>query len=243
MQYVTGDLHGYPLSKFKRLLDKVKFSDDDDLIIVGDVIDRGSDAVEDLRYIMQQANMELLLGNHEDMLLKCSFLFDEITEENVRDLTQDKLRSTYHWLSNGGQVTMDALSALARKRPDEVNDILSFLFDCPLFACVDTDDHSFLMTHAGLGNYRPNKRLREYEKHDLIWHRPTMDERWSDDFITVFGHTPVQYLTGHMDEENWKPGRMVRTETWIDIDTGASAGLSPMLLRLEDLRPFYADED
>ena len=34
---------------------------------------------------------------------------------------------------------------------------------------------------------------------------------------------------------------MIRTESWINIDTGAAAGGSPMLLRLEDEMPFYAD--
>ena len=43
MNYVTSDLHGYPLADFLRLLDKARFSDADDLIILGDVIDRNGD--------------------------------------------------------------------------------------------------------------------------------------------------------------------------------------------------------
>ena len=34
---------------------------------------------------------------------------------------------------------------------------------------------------------------------------------------------------------------MFCTDTWIDIDTGAAGGGAPMLLRLDDLRPFYVD--
>ena len=34
---------------------------------------------------------------------------------------------------------------------------------------------------------------------------------------------------------------MFRTDTWIDIDTGAAGGGAPMLLRLDDLQPFYAE--
>ena len=33
-------------------------------------------------------------------------------------------------------------------------------------------------------------------------------------------------------------GRILRTETWIDIDTGASGGGKPMLLRLDALRQY-----
>ncbi len=34
-------------------------------------------------------------------------------------------------------------------------------------------------------------------------------------------------------------GRAVRTDSWICIDSGAAAGGSPMLLRLDDLQEFY----
>ena len=40
MIYVTSDLHGYPLKKFREMLSKVGFSDDDFLFVLGDVIDR-----------------------------------------------------------------------------------------------------------------------------------------------------------------------------------------------------------
>lgn len=48
MIYVTSDLHGYSLEKFKDLLNKVGFCDDDFLYILGDVIDRGSDEYQKL---------------------------------------------------------------------------------------------------------------------------------------------------------------------------------------------------
>lgn len=37
---VTSDIHGYPLPDFLRLLKKARFSDADDLIVQGDVINR-----------------------------------------------------------------------------------------------------------------------------------------------------------------------------------------------------------
>ena len=38
--FAISDLHGYPVDKFKALLDKANFSDSDTLYILGDVIDR-----------------------------------------------------------------------------------------------------------------------------------------------------------------------------------------------------------
>lgn len=47
MTYVISDLHGYPLEKFKELLKKAAFSDNDFLYISGDVIDIDTGAGSD----------------------------------------------------------------------------------------------------------------------------------------------------------------------------------------------------
>ena len=77
--------------------------------------------------------------------------------------------------------------------------------------------------------------MSDYEPDELLWHRPSPDERFFPDVTTILGHTPAGYLFG-------TPGKMFMTETWIDIDTGAAGGGAPMLLRLEDLKAFYAEE-
>ena len=58
MIYVISDLHGYPLEKFKTLLKKANFTDNDFLYILGDVIDRNGDAgVEMLRRCFCHVNL------------------------------------------------------------------------------------------------------------------------------------------------------------------------------------------
>lgn len=69
MIYVTSDLHGYPLEKIKDMLNKVGFSNDDFLFVLGDVIDRGEDGIKIFKWMMAQPNMELIMGNHEAMML------------------------------------------------------------------------------------------------------------------------------------------------------------------------------
>ena len=81
MTYVISDLHGYPHSDFLRLLDEGGFSGEDVLYILGDVVDRNGDGgVETLRWLLYQDNVQLILGNHETMLLGCTFVFDESGE-------------------------------------------------------------------------------------------------------------------------------------------------------------------
>lgn len=70
MVYVISDLHGYPLEKFIKLLKTADFGSNYFLYILGDVIDRNGDGgVEMLYWLTQQSNIQLLLGNHEAMLL------------------------------------------------------------------------------------------------------------------------------------------------------------------------------
>ena len=75
MIYVTSDLHGFSLERFLTFLSDVGFGEDDYLFILGDVIDRGEDGVAILKWLLVQPNVQLILGNHEAMLLACDFLF------------------------------------------------------------------------------------------------------------------------------------------------------------------------
>jgi serine/threonine protein phosphatase 1 len=58
------DIHG-EADRFRTMLEKIVFSADDTLYILGDVIDRGMDGIALLREIVAAPNMVMLLGNHE----------------------------------------------------------------------------------------------------------------------------------------------------------------------------------
>lgn len=235
MVYATSDLHGYPLEKFIGLLRRAGFGDNDFLFILGDVVDRNGDGgIAMLQWIMMQPNVELLLGNHESMLLSCAFLFDEITDDSLDRLTPEKLNTLAAWLANGAEPTLASLRKLNRQNSEAVSDILDFLRDAPMYDAVSLDSGDFILTHAGLGNFHPDKALSEYTERELLWHRPRRDERYFDDAFTVFGHTPTVFY------EDIRPMRACRTDTWIDIDVGAASGEPPMILRLDDMQAFYA---
>lgn len=232
MIYVTSDLHGYPLEKFRALLEKAEFSDDDFCFVLGDVIDRGTDGIKTLNWMMGQPNFEIILGNHEAMMLACDFLCDEVTDDSISALTNNKLGIYRNWVTNGGQSTLDELYALPHKKREY---IFEYLREAPLYETVTAGGRDFVLTHSGLGSFHKDKKLSEYSSHDLIWTRPSLGTRYFSDIITVFGHTPtLVYGTKFKD-------KAIFTETWINIDTGAACGGAPMLLRLDDLKAFYAD--
>lgn len=233
MIYVTSDLHGYPLEEFVGLLKKAGFGESDHCFVLGDVIDRGSDGIKILRFLMRQPNFTLLRGNHEDMMLSSGFLFTEITDDSINSLTGRKLGAYSNWMMNGGMPTIDALRGT---RDREIKYIYEYLKDAPLFETVSTDNCDFVLTHSGLGNFRKDKKLSEYTEKELLWTRPSLDTKYFDNgIITVFGHTP----TAHYSEKY--SGRMIKTESWINIDAGVAYGFAPMLLRLDDMKEFYME--
>lgn len=232
--YVTSDLHGFPLEKFLGLLSQASFSDADWLYILGDVIDRhGDGGVELLTWLLAQPNAQLILGNHEAMLLSCSWLFDAVTQEAADSLTVEQMELFYQWLSNGADSTLKALRALFRDEPEVAADLLDYLREAPLYETVSAGGQDFLLTHAGLGDFRPDKRLSAYQPEDLLWNRPSPDDRYFRNIHTVFGHTPTECFGREYC------GRAFHTSTWTDIDTGAAGDGSPMLLRLDDMKEFY----
>lgn len=228
--FVTSDLHGYSLEKFKDFLDKVGFCDEDFLYILGDVIDRGPDGVKILKWLMLQPNVELLLGNHEAMMLACDFLFDEITEDSISKLTGTKLNTYMTWVSNSGQDTLDALSGI---RNEEIQYILEYLKEAPLYETLTVNNRDFVLVHSGLGGFRKDKKLAEYTPTDLLWTRPSLNTRYFDNVTVVFGHTPtVCYGNEHL-------GKIVTTDTWVNVDIGVAIGQDPCLLRIDDMKEFY----
>ena len=231
MIYVTSDLHGYPLEAFRKLLDSAGFSDQDFLFVLGDVIDRGEAGVELLRWMAKQPNVQLILGNHEAMLLSCAFLFQKA--EAAEELTAEDMERLALWRSNGADPTLEAFRELLHTKPDVMEGILDYLDDAPLYDYVNVNGRQFILVHAGLENFSPDKPFHRYEPDELLWVRPGSETRYFDGATVIFGHTP----TYHYGEEY--RGKAIKTDTWICIDTGAAAGGKPMLLRLDDMAEFY----
>lgn len=235
MIWVTSDLHGFSHERFVRFLEDSGFSGEDELYVLGDVIDRNGDGgVETLQWIMSRPNVHFLLGNHEDMLLKCAFLFEgDGRKEDGLDLNE--AMRLMNWLENGADATIRTLRKQMDDAPEKVTQILRFLEDAPLYKQLEVAGKKYFLSHAGLGHYEKEKSPVDYDTDDLLWFRPELGTVYEGDMTFIFGHTPVAAFGPEYGD------RMLRTDTWIDIDTGAAHGRKPMLLRLEDEKAFYLE--
>lgn len=234
MIYVTADLHGIHPGEFKKLLSKAGFSGEDFLFILGDVIDRGEYGAELLLWLSQQPNMELILGNHEALLLSCAFLFADVNGESLDALTVENMELVQNWAENGGSPTMKGFRKLLKQDPELVVGILEYLQDCPLYEEVEAGGREYVLVHSGLGeNFSVEKSIDDYSAEDLLFSRPHPKTEYFSDKTVVFGHTPTFY---YGEEYRGKP---VYTNTWINIDTGVYAGNSPVLLCLDNGKEYY----
>ena len=73
MDYVIGDVQGC-FKSLKGLLNKINYNiDRDRLYFLGDVVNRGNNSLETLRFIQSnQDNIDMVLGNHDFHLLVCA---------------------------------------------------------------------------------------------------------------------------------------------------------------------------
>ena len=197
--------------------------------MLGDVVDRGAEGVRYLLWLKEQKNAGLLLGNHEDMMRKCDFLFSPDALELMRKLDNNQRVNLGIWMANGADDTVRGLFEVSQEEREEI-----FRYLCTLapYRTVSAGGREFVLTHSGLRDFAPQKSLDDYSLHDLIWNRPELSDRYFDDKTTVFGHTPT-FIYG---EEY--AGKIITTDTWIDIDAGAGYGNPPVLLRLDDMELF-----
>ena len=111
---------------------------------------------------------------------------------------------------------------------------MDYLRDAPLYDTVQVNDKKYILVHAGLGNFYPERKLSDYRPDELLWARPTLETKYFDDAnkIVVFGHTPTEYFG-----EQYR-GKVLKTDNLICVNTGEKT----MLLRLDDMAEFYLNK-
>ena len=227
MHYAISDIHGcYNL--FTALLEKISFSDADTLFFLGDAADRGPDGIAVLQALMRQPNIICLLGNHEEMFWRAAW-------GQNRDMTRAERRSYarafYHWTErNGGEVTWNAYCRLPEASRAE---LLTWMEGLPTFYELSLGGRTFLLAHAGVGAYQPEKPLTACDRNDFIWERMDYDRVYYQNKLLVSGHTPTLLL------DRTCVGKIVQRNHHIAIDCGACFTGTLGCICLETLQTFY----
>lgn len=254
--YAFSDVHGHRAT-LDRLLSRVSPADDDSLFMLGDMIDRGPDAVGVLSIVRSFKNCTTLMGNHEKLML--------VALDNPEDQ-----HHMFDWTFNGGGKTVDSLSTL---EGDAYEWFVDWIRTLPTYATCEAAGRRYLFAHAGI---RPGVApapqvwddgsalafLAAQKDDDLLWIRdgfwdkPTglVDETGTGP-IVVAGHTPTHYVErlygappaldenglcrmlfcGAGDETGWIPDKIA-----IDCAAAAGAGIGQVgMICLDTLEVTY----
>ena len=205
--YAIGDIHGQR-GMLDLLIEKVPFEKDDEIVFIGDYIDRGPDSrgvVEAvLEFKLAYPDTTCLRGNHEDMFL------DYIKEE--------ERYPKGIFTMNGGVETLDSYGIDPRVGPLKVPPLHMDFFEGLGYM---HEAGGFIFVHAGL---KPGVPLEEQSERDMLWIREDFFYA-EEDFgrPVVFGHTPL-------------PDVLDRLPLLLGIDTGAAFAGSLTCVLLEDAK-------
>lgn len=167
-----SDIHGYN-STFERLLKRIDFQKTDELILLGDYIDRGPDSKGVLDTILdlqdQSYKITCLMGNHEQMLLQ----------------TLENPSYKLNWYRNGGDSTMESFSTSSIDQiPEKYIDFIS-----SLKFYYELEDYIFV--HAGVNMLADNPLDDQLS---LLWLRDweqKYSKKWLGKRKVIHGHTPT----------------------------------------------------
>ncbi|MBP1965932.1 metallophosphoesterase family protein [Paenibacillus aceris] len=188
---VVSDIHGC-VDEFKQLLVKVNFNaEEDQLVLLGDYVDRGPDsrgAVEYVMSLVREKGAIALKGNHDQRFVDVLGEVDPLTEMK--------------FFEHGGIQTFQSFCGsnnLDLKQSKErilgtCRDHIDFLSSLPLFH----EDEGHIYVHAGLNpTYIDWKTQPE---RDFLWIRaPFVQQRTVVKKTVVFGHTPAKDIHGKAD--------------------------------------------
>ncbi|MCD8105122.1 MAG: fructose-bisphosphatase class III [Lachnospiraceae bacterium] len=234
MTYVISDIHGC-LVEFEQLLSQIPFRDEDELYILGDILDRGPEPVKLIQKLMMYANIYPVLGNHDYMAMKVlSKLNQEITDEMLDALDTEDLMDYLYWTQDGGSVTEKRFVSLDM---ESRRDILDYLGECSLYEDIALGGRRYVLVHAGLDHFSAERSLESYDVSELIFARADYKKRYFTDENTylVTGHTPTRII-----REDGKD-LVYQKNGHIALDCGCVYGGRLAAFRLNDHKIWYAD--
>lgn len=215
---VISDIHG-ELELFDELLEKVAYdSQQDQLILLGDYVDRGPNAKGVVNRVIElkREGAIVLRGNHDNMMV---------------DTVDEKPGVRERWERNNALLTLQSYDAALTQFELPTSDVfmehVAFLRELDYY--YETDTHIFV--HAGV---QPDTPLEETDPHTFVWIREEFYDNYQGEKTVVFGHTPTSLIQG-----KGKHGIYFGDNNIIGIDGAAAYGGNLNCLELPSENVYY----
>lgn len=229
MTYVISDIHGeYEL--FMRLLDKIKYSDSDELIVCGDIIDKGPQSVKLAKQIFSMPNAYCIKGNHEHMFFK-------FYRTRMHSAVMDYDAILWHL----GQYFKDTDGELLDW------DTVDRLTELPYYI----ERENFVCVHAGIPTDENGRLvdLSDADPDELVNDRLFKSERFlpQTEKCVFFGHTPTQYvreggILKYAREGKQEGSTNIEDYLKIHLDTGVYLSGQLGIFRVDDCSSHFVEK-
>lgn len=228
MTYVVSNLHGC-LDKFKDLLLKINFTDNDLMYVLGDTLDYGDEPIELICDLSMRYNVIHILGECELQAYRLLSALDRMLTDGEPP-EPEILSEMAVWMQNGGQKTLEGFKTLDA---DMREGVLEYLSDMTLYEEAAVKGKEYLLVHAGIADFDKDTPLDDYMPEDFVTEPLNPNVCYFDGVTVIAGHTPTYEVEGG---EN---GKIYHGEYGILVDCGAAFGEPLGCLRLEDGKEFY----
>ena len=197
--YVIGDVHG----DYKTLMRLVeKLPKDAKLVFVGDLIDRGSQSAEVVKFVREGGHL-CVKGNHEELMDSFGSSFAVFVEQN------EPLKTHNVWYSNGGIATLKSYGLIrledgkptltedAKEKLVYFKDDIRWIRKLPLYIELSVEHPSekpVVVSHAPIATVwglRYSDAMYQTFSEMALWNRREPDE--DAKIFNIFGHTVTPY--------------------------------------------------
>lgn len=226
MNYVISDIHGY-YEEYLELLKQIRFKDSDNLYVLGDIVDVGPEPIKLLQDMMFRVNVFPLLGNHDYEAMKLLMAMN-----GGKGFSADMQKELKEWMKEGGAVTASQINELDE---EEREDLLDYMEEFLLYAEIKAGGKEFVLVHAGLDNFSPDRELEDYHYKELIYNAPDYGKVYFKNKFLVTGHCPTYKI-----DEAYR-GQIYEKNNHIAIDCGAAHGERLGAYCLETGTKYYVD--
>ena len=228
MTYVVSNLHGC-FEKFTRLLKEIRFTDNDVMYVLGDIVDMGEEPMELLCDLSMRFNVIPIVGDHDFRALRLLTELDKMLRDGVTP-EPEVLSEMADWVREGGQTTLEGFKALDE---DMREGVLEYLADFSLYEEVEVKGKKYLLLHAGIADFDPETPLEDYMPEDFITEPLDPERAYFKDVTVVAGHIPTYEIPGG------ERGRIYRGDGCIIMDCGSAFDEAMGCLCLDNGREIY----
>lgn len=181
MHYVIGDIHN-ELGKLKSILKQINLEPNDELIVLGDVFDRGADNPDPVGVYFELCKIQgtciWIRGNHDQ------WLADYIKEYYGESRKKRKRMQQYCY--NSFELMLDRLT------PVDMLNIADLILELPLQVEKEINGKSYLFAHAMTFHPRIKEKAECYLMGNYDYNSFLFDG--VEGYISMCGHTPTGNL-------------------------------------------------